>query len=123
MGKNSIRYPSKLGDAIKKARKEKGWTLAKVAQKLNTNGTLIGEYERGLKLPNVYMAFDLAQVLGFDLSEVLRDGKTERQRAFEDAAKLLEELMVYGIYEIYIDTEIAWEIIGIVRAGGKHDEE
>ena len=80
MGKNSIRYPSKLGDAIKKARKEKGWTLAKVAQKLNTNGTLIGEYERGLKLPNVYMAFDLAQVLGFDLSEVLRDGETERQR-------------------------------------------
>ena len=82
MGKNSIKYPNKLGDAIKKARKEKGWTLAKVAQKLNTNGTLISEYERGLKLPNVYMAFDLAQVLGFDLGEVLeterrRDGETE----------------------------------------------
>ena len=85
MGKNSIKYPNKLGDAIKKARKEKGWTLAKVAQKLNTNGTLISEYERGLKLPNVYMAFDLAQVLGFDLGEVLeterrRDGETERRR-------------------------------------------
>ena len=51
-----------------------------------------------------------------------RDGETERRRAFEDAADLLEELMVYGIYEIYIDTEIAREVIGIVRAGGKHDE-
>ena len=77
MSKNSIRYPNKLGDAIRMARKEKGWTLDKVAQKLNTHGTLISEYERGLKLPNVYMAFDLAQVLGFDLGEVMR---TERRR-------------------------------------------
>lgn len=100
-----------IGEEIRRRRLAKGWTLQRVAQMLNTSPSQISEYERNLRTPNVYIANDISVCLGCTLDELLgRQDNTVSQ-----IADLLEELMVNGVYSIYIDTEIAQEIITAVR--------
>ena len=50
--------------ALLELRKAKGWSQPELAAKIDTSGTIIGRYERGLITPSIDVARRLAQVLG-----------------------------------------------------------
>lgn len=60
-----------LGDIIREKREAKGWTQSELAEMLNTYATTIGRYERDQSIPNVWMAYDIAETLGCSLYELL----------------------------------------------------
>jgi len=65
------------GQAIKKARKRKGFTQAKVAAKLGVAQTTISFWETDRFYPSLMLAICLADVLGITLDELV--GRTVKK--------------------------------------------
>lgn len=65
-----------IGQAIKKARKSKGYTQAKVAKKLGVAQTTITYWETDRFSPCLMLAICLADVLGITLDELV--GRSNR---------------------------------------------
>ena len=65
-----------FGQILREKRKAKGWKQYKLAEMLNVRVQTITNWERDLTVPNVYMAADIAQVLGCTIDELIR-GKEE----------------------------------------------
>ena len=64
-----------IGQAIKKARKSRGFTQAKVAKKLGVAQTTICYWETDRFSPNLMLAICLADVLGITLDELVGRGR------------------------------------------------
>lgn len=60
-----------IGQAIRKARKAKGYTLEKLADKAGITFTTIGHWERGETSPNVVPLMAVADVLNITLDELI----------------------------------------------------
>ena len=71
-----------IGEKIKAARKQKGWTQTKLADKLGVSPEAVSKWERGAYLPEVYNEERLNDLLGLDLIE--DDGRPVNGRLFND---------------------------------------
>lgn len=61
-----------FGQILREKRKEKGWRQVNLADKLNVAVQTITNWERGLSIPNIYMAADIAQILGCTIDELVK---------------------------------------------------
>lgn len=60
----------KIGKRIKKLRKEKGYTLRKLAKMTNVTATAISNYECGIRIPRDSTKIFLAQALGTTVESI-----------------------------------------------------
>lgn len=60
-----------FGDRLKKARKNAGFTQARLADKLDLSATYIGFIEQGQRIPSIKTADRIARVLGIKFSDLL----------------------------------------------------
>lgn len=61
-----------LSENIAKCRKEKGYTQAELAEKLEIAQPNVAQYEKGLKIPNIITGVELAKVLGTTCEELVK---------------------------------------------------
>lgn len=59
-----------IGQIIKEKRKERGWTLRVLADKLGVGFSLISAWERGKNIPTLFTACDLADIFECTLDEL-----------------------------------------------------
>lgn len=59
-----------FGEILKEKRTESGWTQQELADKIGVNFSTISLWERGLRIPNIYLACDLADVFGCSVDEL-----------------------------------------------------
>ena len=71
-----------IGEKIKKARKDKGWTQSELAEKLNVSPEAVSKWERGTYLPDEYNEEQLNDILGLNLMD--DDGKPVNMRLFNE---------------------------------------
>ena len=68
-----------MGDRIKEARKEKGFTQERLAERLDISVEFVGQIERGLKLPSMQVFIKLIEVLNVSADYLLRDSVSTGQ--------------------------------------------
>lgn len=61
-----------FGQILREMRKANGLTQAQLAGKLNVRKNTVNNWERGLSIPNIYMAADIAQILGCTIDELIK---------------------------------------------------
>ena len=70
-----------IGEAIRKARKSKRYTLEKLQAKTGITRVSLGRWERGEAFPNIVNLLTIADVLGVTLDELVgRTVKNENSR-------------------------------------------
>lgn len=62
---------------LKAARKEKGFTLVKLAEQIGCSFNYISDLEGGRRTPSLKMAFKLAEVLDFKIEQFIDDEGAE----------------------------------------------
>lgn len=60
-----------IGARLKSLREQKGWTIREVAERADLSESNLGRLERGLQLPGMENALDLAAALGLRSVEEL----------------------------------------------------
>ena len=60
-----------FGGSLKHIRKERGMTLEEMAKFLDTTKQALSRYERGDRTPKITVAWDIAEKLGVDLSDMI----------------------------------------------------
>ena len=61
----------KVGSAILKLRKEKGWTQKQLADQLHLSDRTISKWERGAGCPDVSLLAEVSALLGANIEEIL----------------------------------------------------
>lgn len=67
----------KFGKFVSQLRKEKGWTQAELAERINVTDKAISKWERGLGFPDIKLIEPLADALDVDLVELMRSEKNQ----------------------------------------------
>ena len=80
----------KIGDFIKRKRKEKGLTQTELAEKLGITNQAISKWERGKNCPDISLLKDLCKILNIDINELL-SGKELDKVSKEDSEDILVE--------------------------------
>lgn len=62
-----------LGKRIREARKSKGFTQGKLAEKIGTSDVYISEIERGNKMPSIPLLISIVEALDISADYLLRD--------------------------------------------------
>lgn len=62
-----------MGAILRRLRLQRGWTLVKLARRSGLHPTYLGIVERGGNLPSLTVLFELAEVLGADPGEIVRE--------------------------------------------------
>ena len=62
----------RFGEFISALRKEKGWTQAELAQKLNITDKAVSKWERGLGFPDIKTIEPLAGALGVSVLDIMQ---------------------------------------------------
>lgn len=68
----------KFGEFISMLRKEKGWTQADLASKLNVTDKAISRWERGLGFPDINTIKPLAEALDVSILEIMQSERTPK---------------------------------------------
>jgi len=63
---------------LRRLRQQRGWTIAKLAQRAGLTATYVSILERGGNLPSLTVIFDLCEVLGVHPADVIREVAAER---------------------------------------------
>ena len=71
----------RFGTIIARLRRQRGWTKAKLAQRSGMHVTYIGTIERGGNVPSLETILELAEVLGADVGEIMRELAAARNPA------------------------------------------
>ncbi|WP_018213266.1 helix-turn-helix domain-containing protein [Desulfitobacterium hafniense] len=80
----------KFGEFIATLRKEKNWTQAELAQKLNVTDKAISKWERGLGFPDIKTIEPLADALGVSVLEIMQcEHKTDEVISTDGASQAL----------------------------------
>lgn len=66
-----MKTPIPIHEAMRRNREAAGLSLRELAARAHTHHQILSRYERGLALPNLYTALDLARALGLTLEEYL----------------------------------------------------
>ena len=61
-----------FGTNIKELRKQKGLTQGEMAEKLDIAQATYCQYETNAKSPNVYIASEIAKILGVSLDQLMK---------------------------------------------------
>ena len=69
----------RFGAIIQRLRMQRGWTRAKLAQRSGMHPTYIGILERGGNIPSLVTILELADVLGADVGEIVREVANARR--------------------------------------------
>jgi transcriptional regulator with XRE-family HTH domain len=69
----SQKHRRKLGDGIRKYRKEAGLTQEKLAEKVDLNPVYMGQIERGYKVPTVDVLLRVARAVGVRLRDIVEE--------------------------------------------------
>lgn len=89
---------TKLGENIKRLRKEKGWSQAELAKRVNAHLTHINRVETGKYTPSLETVIDIAHVLEVPIDYLINstDGSLEEVRiedqTLAERVKLLNSL-------------------------------
>ena len=59
-----------IGEIIREKRKERGWTLEKLAKKLGVAFSTVATWERDEFMPNIFILCDLADMFECTLDEL-----------------------------------------------------
>ena len=59
-----------FGEILKEKRTKKGWTQQELADKIGTSYSAISLWERGLRIPDIYLACDLAEAFKCTIDEL-----------------------------------------------------
>lgn len=60
-----------IGQAMRDARLNKGWSISELARRSNVSQSNISAYERGFRQPGIYMVADLADALGISIDKYI----------------------------------------------------
>lgn len=73
-----------FGLALHRLRTQRGWTLTKLARRCGMNATYLGRLEKGVNTPSLESLFELAEILGVQPSEIVRemDDRIKEMKAF-----------------------------------------
>lgn len=80
-----------IGDRIKAARLNKGYSQITLAHLLNIHEGLIGKYERNERMPSMKRVTQLARVLNVSTDYLLGVKTLESNRIYFDVEDVLEE--------------------------------
>ena len=69
----------RLGAIIARLRMQRGWTIARLARRAGMHATYLGLVEKGENLPSLTMLFELAEVLGVEAAEIVRQLEAARK--------------------------------------------
>ncbi len=58
---------------IKKLRKSKGMTQAKLAEKLGLTRSSVGNYEKGVLLPSLPIAYKMSTIFGVSINSLIEN--------------------------------------------------
>ena len=82
-----------LGNRIKSARLEKGYTQSALAQYAGVSNVYLGEIERGLKMPSLQSFIKIIEALNISADYILRDElATGEQYVYEEIATKMRNL-------------------------------
>ena len=71
----------KVGEAIRKARRDKGYTLEQLANKAQINYASLQKWETGKVYPNIYNLIPIADVLNISLDKLVgRTMQNEKEK-------------------------------------------
>lgn len=63
----------KFGALVRRLREERGWTQDEMAERAGMNGSYVGFVERGDNVPTLTVILLLAETLGVDAGDLVRD--------------------------------------------------
>src|SRR4051794_32144303 len=69
----------RFGEILRRERKARGWTLVKLAQRSGMNARYLGVVEAGNNVPSLSTILEVAEVLGADAAEMIREVATARR--------------------------------------------
>lgn len=105
-----------VGDNIRRFRKEKGWTQAKLAEELQVSQQMIGQFENSKKPPKLETAEKIAAALGVTVFDLM--GGEYWDKKYPDLAKKSKEhegfidylnSLGYIVKDIFFSTQIPVE--------------
>ena len=73
-----------LGERIRRARKERGWSQAELAEQINSDARQISRYEKGHITPSTEVIVKIAEVLEVSTDYLLLESGPMRQLRVED---------------------------------------
>lgn len=82
-----------FGATIRKLRKDKGFTILRMALELNIHQSYLSQIERGIKPPSVDIALNLANYfnIGLDTSEFAKQNNSVIAKNIMNKTKTLDE--------------------------------
>lgn len=94
----------KFGQFILYLRKEKGWTQAELAGKLNITDKAISKWERGVGFPDIKMVEPIAEVFGVSILEIMRSERIgEQPIPMEIATEAISSVIDFAAYQRKIE--------------------
>ncbi len=85
----------KIGNLIKKKRKENGLTQKELAEKLDITDRAISKWERGICCPDISLLKDLCKILGININELLSGNELKEITDEESENILIETVKTY----------------------------
>jgi len=68
-----------FGAILRRERQARGWTLRKLAQRAGMNAQYLGVVEAGGNVPSLSLILEVAEVLGADAGEMIREAAIARR--------------------------------------------
>ena len=85
-----------FGHQLRELRKSRGWTLAELADKVGVQGSMVGNYERGVHYPPIPTLVKLARALDVSLDRLL--GEDENRGG---------EIQDRGLHQLFLEADRA----------------
>ena len=85
----------KIGDFIKKKRKEKGLTQVELAEKIGITDRAISKWERGICCPDISLLKDLCKILDININELLSGNELKDITKEQSEDILVETVKTY----------------------------
>jgi len=63
----------RFGEILRRLREQRGWTRQKLATRAGFTPTYVGIVEQGGNVPSLTTVLELAEVLGADVGEIMRE--------------------------------------------------
>lgn len=94
----------KFGKFVSLLRKEKGWTQAELAERINVTDKAISKWERGLGFPDIKLIEPLAEALDVSILEIMRSEKNDsNQMSQENVSEALTNVIDVVEYQRKIE--------------------
>ena len=105
----------KIGNFLKKLRKEKGITQEQLAEILNVSGRTVSRWETGNNMPDISILVDIADYYDISIPEII-SGERKSEIMEKEAKKVAEAMSDYATAEkaVLLKRVKVISIIGLV---------